>query len=84
MDDGIGRFVEDNIDVFLGLILNVNDCVLLSVNTNSSVDNAFVGFVFDTDISSLEFSCFDNDWSVEKVFREGFVGMCWFRPGSFP
>lgn len=61
MDDGIGRFVEDNIDVFLGLILNVNDCVLLSVNTNSSVDNAFVGFVFDTDISSLEFSCFDND-----------------------
>jgi hypothetical protein len=58
MDDGIGRFVDDDV---LRLLSNVNDCVVPPINSYSSVDDDVgVGviscFCFDEEIVSLGFS----------------------------
>ncbi len=63
MDDGIGRFVDDDV---LRLLSNVNDCVVPPINSYSSVDDDVgVGviscFCFDEEIVSLGFSWIDND-----------------------
>jgi len=59
MDDGIGRFVDD--DDVLRLLSNVNDCVVPLINSYSSVDDDVgVGVIFsfclDEEIVSLGFS----------------------------